>query len=35
MQDYDLEGMSLEELWTLHEKIADELTRKLSLEKAS
>ena len=34
MQDYDLEGMSLEELWNLHEKIADELTRKLSLEKA-
>jgi DNA-binding protein H-NS len=33
MQFY-LREMSLEELWNLHEKIAGELTRKMTLEKA-
>ena len=31
---FHLEEMSLEELWNLHEKIAAELTRKMTLEKA-
>jgi hypothetical protein len=29
-----LREMSVEELWNLHEKIAGELTRKLTFEKA-
>jgi len=34
MQHHRLKEMSLEELWNLHEKIADELTRKMTQEKA-
>ena len=34
MQKFDLNEMSLEGLWKLHEKIADELTRRMTLEKA-
>src|SRR6185437_14441542 len=30
----DITKMSVEELWNLHEKIAAELTRKITLEKA-
>ena len=33
MQNQRLEGMSVEELWNLHEKIVAELTRKMTLEK--
>jgi DNA-binding protein H-NS len=32
MPQHHLEEMSLEELWNLHEKIAGELTHKMSLE---
>ena len=31
---HHLREMSLEELWNLHEKVAGELTRKMTLEKA-
>jgi DNA-binding protein H-NS len=33
MRPYDLESMSTDELWTLHEKIAATLSRKLAAEK--
>jgi DNA-binding protein H-NS len=34
MQDYHLKEMSADELWNLYEKVADELTRKMRLERA-
>jgi DNA-binding protein H-NS len=33
MQNHLLEGMSVDELWNLHEKIVTELIRKMTLEK--
>ena len=33
MRPYDLESMSTDELWTLHEKIAATLSEKLAAEK--
>jgi hypothetical protein len=33
-KQYHLREMSLEELWKLHEKIAGELTHKMTVEKA-
>jgi DNA-binding protein H-NS len=33
MRPYDAESMSIDELWTLHEKIAATLSRKLAAEK--
>ena len=32
--EHHFREMSLEDLWNLHEKVADELTRKMTLEKA-
>jgi DNA-binding protein H-NS len=34
MQSRDLRAMSLEELWTLHEELTGELSRKIRAEKA-
>jgi DNA-binding protein H-NS len=33
MKPHDLESMSVDELWSLHEQVASVLTRKLSAEK--
>jgi DNA-binding protein H-NS len=34
MKPHDLESMSMDELWSLHEQVALVLTRKISAEKA-
>jgi DNA-binding protein H-NS len=34
MKPHDLESMSVDELWSLHEQVASVLTRKISAEKA-
>jgi DNA-binding protein H-NS len=34
MKPHDLESMSMDELWSLHEQVALVLTRKMSAEKA-
>jgi DNA-binding protein H-NS len=34
MQSRDLKSMSVDELWNLHEEVADELSRKIATEKS-
>src|SRR5215469_18423385 len=35
MENYDLEAMSVDQLWRLHEQIVAELSRKIEMEKVT
>jgi DNA-binding protein H-NS len=34
MKNHDLESMSVDELWTLHESVVEELSKKIASERA-